>query len=287
MGLGKHSALLPLFILLSSATLVGCGVIRADEPTPRPTPNHQAIAEAEVSRIMAERRAARTPWPTPKPKPKPTYTLAPTITLVPIDIETILSEAALAAGPLTTPISSQSPAPTATPSPIPAPNIAPTTDGVSDVLSGVGLSTVAAEIPRLMAGVQSLVSTPTPMPTATQIPTSTPLPYPTPFAQNDAVIRLKRHFGAQFGHEAYRQIRASSESEVNLTKERLAFWLARMESVVGEMRIVDGQWVVEIASDEWPKFKEWWNVFEKADKPPTCIKSVRFSSRDGDSCRHS
>ena len=82
--------------------LVACGV-KADEPTLSPTPDHRAMAEAQVSQIMASRRAARTPALTPVA----ITTVQPTI---PIEIEAILAQSALSSEPpKKTPISLQSP----------------------------------------------------------------------------------------------------------------------------------------------------------------------------------
>lgn len=123
MRLWKHSVSLPLLILPSAALMMACGILGADEATPGPRFSAQAIAkaEAEVDRIMAERRAARTPTP------KPVATATPVVTVSASDTDPIPTEVASPAQiePATP---SPTPAPSDTPTPMPvAPTEAPET----------------------------------------------------------------------------------------------------------------------------------------------------------------
>jgi len=227
-------------------------IMRANDP--QPASRVQVNAEAQVSEIMAKRRAARTPVPTAPRAPAPTFTPEPIPPASP-DIQATITaavEAALAAQSSATP-----PAPLPTPAP-----------------ADVSIAAPAAPGPTPEPVDATTRPEPTLAPTVTRASSAR-------LSEDEAIGRLNNYFAHQMFLEFDKSLDATTHA---ISNQRFIFWLTRSDAVISVDTKADGYWIIEVTNDnndiDSPSIVESWFVYEEYGRPPYCDSGQGDSNWD-------
>ena len=213
----------------------------------QPVSRLRVDAEAEVSRIMAKRRATWKPAAKAALAPVPTINPEPAPPVTP-DIQATIAAAVAAA------LAAQAEAANPLPTPAPAETAAPET---------AAPETTAPEITE---------PAPTPDPTAAP---AAPEPKRAPavmrMTEDEAISRLSNYFATQMFREFDKSLNATTHA---ISNQQFIFWLARSDAAITGDSKADGYWIIKVINDNddinAPQIMKSWLVFQEAGRAPVC-----------------